>query len=75
LGVVEVTLLSAFTMFGLPMGRAAVVVLAYRAFSFWAPLLVGLGAFRWVRGIGRPSIRANREPYPGVVRQSATEER
>ena len=48
LGVVEVTLLGAFTMVGLPMGRAAVVVLAYRGFSFWAPLLVGLGALRWV---------------------------
>ena len=25
------------------------VVLAYRGFSFWAPLLAGLGAMRWVR--------------------------
>jgi glycosyltransferase 2 family protein len=48
LGMVELTLLSAFTMFGVSMGRAAVVVLAYRGFSFWAPLLVGLGALRWV---------------------------
>ena len=50
-GLVEVTLLGAFSMVGVPMGRAAVVVLAYRGFSFWAPLLVGLGALRWVRGV------------------------
>jgi uncharacterized protein (TIRG00374 family) len=49
LGVVEVTLVGAFTMVGVPMGRAAIVVLAYRGFSFWAPLLAGLGAMRWVR--------------------------
>ncbi|MCA1648613.1 MAG: lysylphosphatidylglycerol synthase domain-containing protein, partial [Chloroflexi bacterium] len=55
LGMVELTLLGAFAMVGLPMGRAAVVVLAYRGFSFWAPLLVGLAALRWVRGIGRPA--------------------
>ena len=54
LGVVEVTLLGAFTMVGFPMGRAAIVVLAYRGFSFWTPLMVGLGALRWVRGLGRP---------------------
>jgi len=57
LGVVELTLLGAFTMVGLPMGRAAIVVLAYRGFSFWTPLLVGLGALRWVRGLGRPTIQ------------------
>jgi len=58
LGMVEVTLLGAFTMVGLPMGRAAIVVLAYRGFSFWTPLLVGLGALRWVRGLGRPYVQA-----------------
>jgi uncharacterized protein (TIRG00374 family) len=49
LGVVEVTLLGAFAMVGVPMARAGVVILAYRGFSFWTPLLVGLGALRWVR--------------------------
>jgi uncharacterized protein (TIRG00374 family) len=50
LGVVEVTLVGAFTMAGVPMGRAAIVVLAYRGFCFWMPLLVGLVALRWIRG-------------------------
>jgi uncharacterized membrane protein YbhN (UPF0104 family) len=66
LGMVEVTLLGAFTMVGLPMGRAAVVVLAYRGFSFWTPLLVGLGALRWVRGIGRPSVRPGQNGPPAA---------
>lgn len=75
LGMVEVTLLSAFTMFGVSMGRAAVVVLAYRGFSFWVPLLVGLGALRWVHGIGRRSIRADRNQQPAIVGQGAREKR
>jgi uncharacterized membrane protein YbhN (UPF0104 family) len=74
LGMVEVTLLGAFTMVGLPMGRAAVVVLAYRGFSFWAPLLVGLGALRWVRGLGRPSAAAANVP-PAGFREAADKEK
>jgi glycosyltransferase 2 family protein len=65
LGMVEVTLLGAFTMFGVSMGRAAVVVLAYRGFSFWAPLLVGLGALRWVHGVGRGLNSLGSEPAAG----------
>jgi uncharacterized protein (TIRG00374 family) len=75
LGVVEVTLLGAFTMFGLPMGRAAVVVLAYRGFSFWTPLLVGLGALRWVRGLGRPSFRAGHDGRPAAAQETAGEKK
>ena len=76
LGMVEVTLLGAFTMVGLPMGRAAVVVLAYRGFSFWTPLLVGVGALRWVRGLGRPAARAaNAAPPAGFGEAAAEEER
>jgi uncharacterized protein (TIRG00374 family) len=71
LGMVELTLLSAFTMVGLPMGRAAVVVLAYRGFSFWMPLLVGLVALRWVRGLGRPSARTGRDAQPATFREAA----
>jgi glycosyltransferase 2 family protein len=74
LGMVEATLLSAFTMVGLPMGRAAVVVLAYRGFSFWAPLLVGLGAVRWVRGLGRPAARAASNAPSTTFRGAAVEE-
>ncbi len=75
LGVVEVTLLGAFTMVGFPMGRAAIVVLAYRGFSFWTPLLAGLGALRWVRGLGRPSARAGHDERPAGVQEAAAEEK
>jgi uncharacterized protein (TIRG00374 family) len=74
LGMVEVTLLGAFTMVGLPMGRAAIVVLAYRGFSFWTPLLVGLAALRWVRGLGRPSARAANDAQPAAFREAAARE-
>jgi uncharacterized protein (TIRG00374 family) len=74
LGVVEVTLLGAFAMVGLPMARAAVVILAYRGFSFWAPLLVGLGALRWVRGLGRPPEQAQLDVQPTVLRQEMSKE-
>jgi uncharacterized protein (TIRG00374 family) len=74
LGMVEVTLLGAFTMLGLPMGRAAVVVLAYRGFSFWAPLLVGVSALRWVRGLGRPAARAANDAPPATFGEAAAEE-
>jgi glycosyltransferase 2 family protein len=75
LGVVEVTLLGAFTMVGLPMGRAAIVVLAYRGFCFWTPLLVGLGALRWVRGLGRPSAQAGHDERPVAAQEAAPEEK
>jgi uncharacterized protein (TIRG00374 family) len=55
LGVVEGTLVAVFTHLGLPMGRAAVVILAYRGLSFWLPLLAGFVALRWVRGLGKPA--------------------
>jgi glycosyltransferase 2 family protein len=75
LGMVEVTLLGAFTMVGLPVGRAAVVVLAYRGFSFWTPLLVGLAALRWVRGLGRPSAQADHDVQPDVAHEAVAEEK
>ncbi len=75
LGMVEVTLLGAFTMVGVPMGRAAIVVLAYRGFTFWTPLLVGLGALRWVRGLGRPYARAALDEQPTAGRDDADEEK
>ena len=70
LGMVELTLLGALTMVGLSMGRAAVVVLAYRGFSFWTPFLVGLVALRWVRGLGRPPARAGRDAQPATIREA-----
>jgi hypothetical protein len=69
LGAVEITLVGAFTMVGLTMGRAAVVVLAYRGFTFWIPLLVGLAAVRWVPGLGRPSAQPIQVAHPAVLRE------
>ncbi len=55
LGVVEGALVAAFTSLGLPMMRAAVVMLAYRGLSFWLPLVAGFAALRWVHGVGKPA--------------------
>jgi glycosyltransferase 2 family protein len=46
LGIVEGVLTLAFTSMYIPLGTAAVVALAYRGFTFWLPLLFGMGAFR-----------------------------
>ena len=75
LGVVEVTLLGAFAMVGLSMGRAAVVVLAYRGFIFWTPLLVGVAALRWVAASavqprGRPQTARQYSEDKPLVRRS-----
>jgi uncharacterized protein (TIRG00374 family) len=74
LGLVEVTLLGTFTMVGLSMARAAIVVLAYRGFSFWVPLLVGLAALRWVRGLGRRSAQPDYDVPPAVGHEGSREE-
>ncbi len=55
LGVVERTLVAVFTNLGLPLGRAAVGVLAYRGLSFWLPLLAGFVALRSVRSLRKPA--------------------
>lgn len=54
LGVVEGVLAAMFVSFGVPLERAAVVVLVYRGLSFWLPLLTGFLALRWT-----PTLRAN----------------
>lgn len=46
LGIVEGVLTVALTTLGVPLSDAAVITLAYRAFSFWFPFLAGLVAFR-----------------------------
>lgn len=47
-GIVEGVMTLALRSFFIPLGTAAVLTLAYRAFTFWLPLLVGMGAFRWL---------------------------
>jgi uncharacterized protein (TIRG00374 family) len=65
-GAVEGVLVAAFTSLGVPMGQATVVVLVYRGFTFWLPLIVGFAALGRVRGLGR-STRGTR---PEVSRTS-----
>ena len=47
LGVVEGVMTAIFVSLGVPLERAAVVVLVYRGLSFWLPLVIGFGALRW----------------------------
>ncbi len=47
-GIVEGVMTLALRSFFIPLGTAAVLTLAYRAFTFWLPLLIGMGAFRWL---------------------------
>jgi uncharacterized protein (TIRG00374 family) len=46
-GIVEGLLTLALSSFHIPLGTAAVITLAYRGFTFWIPLFIGLPAFRW----------------------------
>ncbi len=48
LGVVEGVLTLVLTSMYVPIGAAAVVTMAYRGFTFWLPLLIGIIAFRWL---------------------------
>jgi hypothetical protein len=48
LGFVEGALTLALSSMYIPLGTAVVLTVAYRAFTFWLPLVIGLVAFRWV---------------------------
>ena len=47
-GIVEGALAVARNSLGVPLGDATVVTLAYRGFSFWMPVMVGMVTIRWV---------------------------
>lgn len=47
LGVVEGVMTAIFVSLGVPLERAAVVVLVYRGLSLWLPLLAGFLILRW----------------------------
>jgi uncharacterized protein (TIRG00374 family) len=49
LGIVEVTLVSILSGFGVPGGQAALGVLAWRLVAFWAPIPVGGAAYLSLR--------------------------
>jgi uncharacterized protein (TIRG00374 family) len=47
LGFVEAGLTAMLTLAGVPAGAAVLATFAYRLFSYWLPLPVGLAAFGW----------------------------
>ena len=62
LGVVEGVMTAMFCSLGVPLQRAAVVVLAYRGLSFWLPLLTGFVALRWtprLQGLPRTRVKTH----------------
>lgn len=48
-GVVEAAMIGALAAQGVPAGQAAAVVLAWRLFSHWLPIVVGLAVYAGVR--------------------------
>lgn len=54
LGVVEGVMAALFVGLGVPLERAAVVVLVFRGLSLWLPLFAGFLALRWT-----PTLRAS----------------
>jgi uncharacterized protein (TIRG00374 family) len=49
IGIVEGILAVALSSLDVPISDATVVTLAYRAFSFWIPFLVGMVTIRWIQ--------------------------
>ncbi len=66
LGVVEGVMTAIFVSLGIPLERAAAVVLVYRGLSFWLPLVVGLLVLRWTpnlrNSVQHPAPLAEHEP-------------
>jgi len=58
IGIVEGMLTLALSSFYIPLGTAAVIALAYRGFTFWLPLIIGLVAFRWVGTTQTPAAES-----------------
>lgn len=48
LGIVEGVLPLVLSTMWIPLGTGAVITLAFRAFTFWLPLLIGMAAFNWL---------------------------
>jgi glycosyltransferase 2 family protein len=61
LGFVEGALTLALTSMYIPFSAAAIVTLAYRGFTFWIPLLVGMVAFRILEGMNHVVQRIDDE--------------
>ncbi len=50
-GVVESSMVALYAGLGIESGKAVIVVLGYRIFSFWLPVLFGFPAIAWMRRI------------------------
>jgi uncharacterized protein (TIRG00374 family) len=61
LGFVEGALTLALTSMYIPFSAAAIVTLAYRGFTFWIPLMVGMVSFRLLESKNRISQRIESE--------------
>ncbi|GAB4578671.1 MAG: hypothetical protein Fur0022_14070 [Anaerolineales bacterium] len=59
LGVVEGMLTVTLSTLNVPLGSAAVITLAYRGFTFWFPLLVGMFALRFLESHPASIVEAN----------------
>lgn len=53
IGVVETLMPLGLVSLNVPLGRATVITLAYRALTFWFPLLTGFAAFQYIKRRGR----------------------
>jgi uncharacterized protein (TIRG00374 family) len=62
IGGIEGGMIGAFAAFGIPVGRAVVAVLAYRAISFWLPTIPGIAGYFKLRATVRAWREADREP-------------
>jgi uncharacterized protein (TIRG00374 family) len=56
IGFVEGALTLGLHSLNVPLGEATVITLAYRGVTFWAPLLVGMIAFRWLSHGGNAEV-------------------
>jgi uncharacterized protein (TIRG00374 family) len=67
IGGVEGAMIGAFVAFGIPAGQAVIVVLAYRAISFWLPTLPGvIGYFALRRTVRRWDHAASEDLAAGA---------
>lgn len=56
LGIVEPTMTLTFVSFGVPLAVSGLVVMIFRAITFWLPFLLGFFSFNWLKNV--PDIEA-----------------
>ena len=62
IGGIEGGMIGAYAAFGIPVGRAVIAVLAYRAISFWFPTIPGIAGYFRLRLTVRGWRQADRQP-------------